>query len=103
MQRDLFEKLKSHLNKKEFSILTGARQTGKSTLLRNLESHCKKRLKQPCIFLNLENNAILSELNNSPLNILNYLPASPNKVIVLIDEVQYLQDCATACLTISNH
>ena len=92
MQRNLFEKLKSHLIKKEFTIITGARQTGKSTLLRNLETYCKNTVRQPCIFLNLENKAILSELNNSPLNILNYLPASSDRVVVLIDEVQYLQD-----------
>ena len=92
MQRNLFEKLKSHLIRKEFTILTGARQTGKSTLLRNLETYCKNRLKQPCIFLNLENKAILSELDNSPLNIFNFLPASSERVVVLIDEVQYLQD-----------
>jgi predicted AAA+ superfamily ATPase len=37
MRRNLFEPLLAHLDKKEFTILTGARQTGKSTLLRQLE------------------------------------------------------------------
>jgi len=88
----MFEQLKLHLDKKEFTILTGARQTGKSTLLRQLEAYCKNIQKQPCIFLNLENKAILSELDKSPLNLLNFLPFTTEKVVVLIDEVQYLKD-----------
>ena len=92
MRRNLFEPLKLHLDKKEFAILIGARQTGKSTLLRHLEDHCKNTVKQPCIFLNLENKAILSELDKSPLNIFNFLPSTQERLVVLIDEVQYLQD-----------
>ena len=92
MQRNLFEPLKAHLDKKEFTILTGARQTGKSTLLRQLEAHCKNVKKSPSIFLNLENKAILSELDKSPLNLLNFLPVTTEKSVVLIDEIQHLQD-----------
>ena len=40
MNRKLFQKLKEHLPKKEFTIITGARQTGKSTLLKQLEKEC---------------------------------------------------------------
>ena len=36
IQRKIFEELKSHIKSKEYSILTGARQTGKTTLLRQL-------------------------------------------------------------------
>ena len=92
MWRNMFEQLKLHLDKKEFTILTGARQTGKSTLLRQLEDYCKNTWKQPCVFINLENKAILSELDKSPLNLLNFLPSTQERTIVLIDEVQYLQD-----------
>lgn len=91
MHRESFEQLLSHLEKKEYSILTGARQTGKSTLLRQLEAHCKAR-SIPNVFLNLENKEILSTLNNSPLNLLNYLPNTEERTIALIDEVQYLDD-----------
>lgn len=61
IRRNLFDKLLDHLEKKEFSILTGARQTGKSTLLRQIETHCKE-LNIPVVFLNLENKSILAEL-----------------------------------------
>ncbi|HWK07854.1 MAG TPA: ATP-binding protein [Puia sp.] len=91
MRRNLFEPLLAHLDKKEFTILTGARQTGKSTLLRQLETSCKE-VSKPCIFLNLENRDILSILDENPLNLLNYLPDVEGKVIVFLDEIQYLKD-----------
>ena len=91
MRRELFDQLASHLQKKEFTILTGARQTGKSTLLRQLEAHSKE-LSLPSVFLNLENKDILSILNEQPLNLLNYLPETKGRVIAFIDEIQYLND-----------
>lgn len=91
IRRKLFDKLLAHLEKKEFSILTGARQTGKSTLLRQIETHCKEQ-DIPVVFLNLENKSILAELNENPLNVLGYIPNSNKKAIVFVDEVQYLDD-----------
>jgi len=91
MKRNLFETLHSHLDRKEFTIITGARQTGKSTLLNQLESSCKEK-NIPTVFLNLENKNLLSELDKSPLNIFNFLPATDNRITVFIDEIQYLED-----------
>jgi len=89
MKRILFDKLLLHLDKKEFTIITGARQTGKSTLLRQIEAHCKSG-NIPSVFLNLENKDILNDLNKSPLNILSYIPDTEKRIVVFIDEVQYL-------------
>ncbi len=89
--RKIIDQLKAHLDKKEYTILTGSRQTGKSTLLRQLESHCKQG-QIPVIFLNLENKSILGHLNDSPLHVLHYLPDTDKRVVVLVDEVQYLDD-----------
>ncbi|MDR0581589.1 MAG: ATP-binding protein [Prevotellaceae bacterium] len=91
MQRDLFNTLKAYLPSKDFIILTGARQTGKSTLLRQLESHCKTT-GTPSVFLNLENKNLLKMLNESPLNTLKLLPETTQRIVVLIDEIQYLDD-----------
>ena len=66
----------------KYPILTGARQTGKSTLLRQLETYCKE-LSRPCIFLNLENRDILSILDENPLNLLTYLPNPEDRVFIL--------------------
>jgi hypothetical protein len=90
-RRKLFDKLVAHLAKKEFSIVTGARQTGKSTLLHQLEEYCKTA-DFPTVFLNLENKSVLSELNNHPLNLFGFLPTSNQRIIVFIDEIQYLDD-----------
>jgi hypothetical protein len=89
--RKLFNDLQAHLLKKEYSVITGARQTGKSTLLKQLEVHCKKE-KIPVVFLNLENRTILDELNEDPLNILKYMPEPGIKTVALVDEIQYLDN-----------
>lgn len=91
MKRNLFKRLVAHLEKKEYTIVTGARQTGKSTLLKQLEEHCKEH-HYPVIFFNLENKSILSQFDKSPINLLAYLPVSEKRIVVLIDEIQYLQD-----------
>ena len=81
------------MTKKEYTILTGSRQTGKSTLLRQLERHCQQH-HMPVAFINLENKTLLADLNSSPLNLLNYLPETSKRVVVLVDEVQYLDDAS---------
>jgi predicted AAA+ superfamily ATPase len=91
MVRNLFQPLLQHLSKKEFTIITGARQTGKSTLMKQLSEHCKKA-ELPAMFLNLENSNILAHLNESPLNLLSYLPVTAGRTVVFIDEIQYLKD-----------
>lgn len=90
-RRKLFDKLINHLFNKEFSIITGARQTGKSTLLRQLEDHCKKE-EIPAVFLNLENKSILAELNENPKQIFSFLPTTEKRIVVFVDEIQYLSD-----------
>jgi predicted AAA+ superfamily ATPase len=89
--RKMYDDLLTHLPKKEFSIITGARQTGKSTLLRQIEDHCLER-EIPVVFLNLENKSVLAELNDNPLYVLKYVSDKPGRTVVLVDEVQYLDD-----------
>jgi uncharacterized protein len=84
--------IKDHIPIKEFTILIGARQTGKSTLLKTLAEDLKKT-NNSVVFLNLERKEILLDLNQSPENIFKYCPlVEGEKIIVLIDEVQYLED-----------
>lgn len=89
IRRRLFSDLIEHLPKKEFSIVTGPRQSGKSTLLKQMEEHCRNE-GLPTVFLNLENRTLLADLDNNPVNLLRYLPEVQKRVIVFIDEVQYL-------------
>jgi predicted AAA+ superfamily ATPase len=71
MRRKIFESLHYHLKKDEATLLIGARQTGKSTLLKQLESACKSE-NIPTVFINLENKNLLAELDSNPLNLLAY-------------------------------
>jgi len=91
MERALFYQIIEHLAKKEHTIITGARQTGKSTLLRQTADYCGKK-NDPLVFLNLENKDILAELEQSPLNLMKFLPDTDKKIMVFMDEVQYLSD-----------
>lgn len=91
VRRKLFDKLVKYLFKKEFSIITGARQTGKSTLLRQLGDYCQEN-EIPYVFFNLEDKSILAELSNNPRNVLKYLPSTNKRIVVMVDEVQYLED-----------
>lgn len=91
MRRKLVEQLKQHLPDKEFTLLTGARQTGKSTLIKQIEADCKAK-QMPTTFLNLENKNILSDLDTDPLRLLQYLPETDKRKIIFIDEIQYLSD-----------
>ncbi len=89
--RKPFHDLWAHLSEKEFTILTGARQTGKSTLLRQIEELCRRN-DIPVVFFNLENKTILGELNENPLNVLKFIANTTKRTVVLVDEVQYLND-----------
>jgi uncharacterized protein len=90
-KRKLYGNISAHATAKEYTILIGARQTGKSTLLRQL-SDALKETHKTVVFLNLERKDILLELNQSPENIFKYCPLQDGqKAFVLIDEIQYLQ------------
>lgn len=89
--RSLFPHLLNHVTEKECTILIGARQTGKSTLLKQLQDALLKK-GETVVLVNLERKDILLELNQSPENILRYFPANGTKNYLLVDEVQYLQD-----------
>lgn len=72
--RSLYQDLLNHVPEKECTILIGARQTGKSTLLKQLQESLLKN-GETVVLLNLERKDILLELNHSPENIFRYFPA----------------------------
>ncbi len=91
-QRKLFPELINQLVDKEFAVITGARQTGKTTLLHQISAHLKQNL-ELVYFLTLEDPAILSRLNQHPENIFEFVIINPNKkIFILLDEIQYLEN-----------
>lgn len=95
IQRKKHIVIAEHLSKKEFTILIGARQIGKSTLLKQLFDDLNQK-GQTVYFLNLDRKEILDELNESPENLFKICPLQlDKKIIVFIDEIQYLNDATT--------
>jgi len=97
-QRDLYEKLIGHIDKKEYSIIIGARQAGKTTLLQQMYRDLKST--HEVYFVSLENFSILNDINSDYENIFKYArrPENPllsekkTRVILFIDEIQYIRD-----------
>jgi len=92
IERTMLSDLLDHLSEKEFSIIIGARQTGKTTLLNQLADRLKQRPEMVYSFT-LEDQAILSRLNQHPENLFELIVRSPEKrMFVLLDEIQYLEN-----------
>jgi uncharacterized protein len=92
IRRKKYQDMLTHLSKKEHTILIGARQTGKSTLLKQI-AETLMAAGESVVSLNLERKDVLLELNQSPDSIWRYIPQNrTQKAYVLIDEIQYLND-----------
>lgn len=84
-----------HFSKKEFTILIGPRQIGKSTMLKQMFDDLNAK-GETTYFLNLDRKDILDDLNINPENLFKICPLQENKKItVFIDEIQYLDDATT--------
>ena len=98
--RTLYSKLEKHLQHKTYTILTGARQVGKTSLLKKLYYKLKDE-SEIVHFINLESKEILKLLDERPDNVFNLINIIPKKrlegktdkrIYFLIDEIQYLKD-----------
>lgn len=92
MERDIIDKIKKHLDSDQISLLIGARQVGKTTILEQIAKYLEKT-GQDNYFITLEDPLYLNELNKHPKNLLQLLPTlNKDKIYVLIDEIQYLEN-----------
>ena len=95
LRRKKQQTIAKHIAKKEFTVLIGQRQIGKSTMLKQLFDDLTLK-GETCYFLNLDRKNILDELNINPENLFKICPLINNKkIIVFIDEIQYLDDATT--------
>jgi len=96
--RNIEEKIRKHLSRKEYTIITGARQTGKTTILRELFAE-QSRINTQAFFISFENLQVLTDVNADTENIFKYAvrpkdplhdPRESERVMIFIDEIQYL-------------
>lgn len=93
-KRKYFDQIIQHLNnnEKEFLILSGARQTGKTMLLKQCVDFLTEKGETPFYFT-FEDPAIKNTLNEHPENLFRFIPKTKDKrMFVMIDEIQYLND-----------
>lgn len=71
IQRNVWDRCVEYLGRKEIILIVGARQTGKTTLLREL-LHYVKTLKEETYYFSLENPILLEHLSKNPEHIFAY-------------------------------
>jgi predicted AAA+ superfamily ATPase len=93
LERQLLKDIKKDLPEKHISLIIGARQTGKTTLLKQTAEILKKD-KRSIFYFTLEDKEILNLLDENPKNLLQLIakPDGKERRYVLIDEIQYLKD-----------
>ncbi|WP_317897239.1 ATP-binding protein [Aurantibacillus circumpalustris] len=85
-------KLVKHLEAPEVTLLTGSRQVGKTTLMRQIQDKLQGQGKTFFHF-NLEFENYLNAFNENPLHLFDFVPTKKgSKTIVFIDEIQYLKN-----------
>ena len=91
LDRNILPSIFEHLQFKEFAVITGPRQCGKTSVLRLVEGFLRKA-GETSVYLTMDDPSILKRFNQHPENLLSVLPQTDRKIYVLIDEIQYLAD-----------
>ena len=95
--RQLEKTLNPWLKKPEGILIAGARQTGKTTLLKKLQKNCQKS-----IFLSLEDRQTLAKIQQNPQDFLSSIVKNGYKNI-FIDEFQKIPDITSAVKFLYDH
>ncbi len=100
-KRHIHPKIRKQLDEKEYTIIVGARQVGKTVLIRELYRELKEEGRR-VFYLTFENIDVLREVNEHPENIFKFTdrPVNPlgenreakDRIYIFIDEVQYAAD-----------
>ena len=97
-RREVFSDLLAYLDQPEILLLVGARQVGKTTLMKMLLTHLRQRgePEQALHYLDLEDMALLHLLEGGQHELTGWLAAHgadlSRKIYVFIDEIQYLSN-----------
>lgn len=90
--REITIKSEKYWKDDEVLIFVGARQAGKTTILKQIKSNLEKQ-NELCFFLDLEDSEYLELLNQSPKNLFKIFSIDlEKKSYIFVDEVQYLKN-----------
>ena len=91
IKRNKLDTICRHLDSEDILMIIGARQVGKTTLLKQIASVLTE--KQAAYYsYTLEDPELLADFDEHPENLFQYVPKSKEKIFVLLDEVQYLNN-----------
>lgn len=101
IKRIIQPELKKHLSRKEYTIITGARQSGKTSLIKDIYKELQDENKNVA-YITLEDKDILSAINKHPEEVFTYAmrpgkhmentDKENTRVYLFIDEIQYAAD-----------
>lgn len=91
IKRKILGEISRWIDEKKILILNGARQVGKTTILKEIKKELKEKNKN-CIYLNLESFQAADRLNANPDNIFDFIPDKNLFWYVFIDEIQILDE-----------
>lgn len=91
-ERKLLFPIMEHLNNERHTIITGPRQTGKTTLLNQIRTRLNAK-GEVTYAITMEDPFIRARLDNHPENLFELIPRPEhNRIVLLIDEIQLLKD-----------
>ncbi len=92
IKREINQDILKYLGNDQILLLIGARQVGKTTILRQIKTHLEVQSLQTH-FINLEDPEYLALINESPKNLFKILSINlESKSYIFIDEIQYLDN-----------
>ena len=99
-EREQYADVLNFIPNKQYAIVTGARQVGKTSLLRALYTDLKNQ-NEAVFYLSFEDPFILAAINKHPDHVFDFIAARPKRIIeeqsarrifLLIDEILYAKD-----------
>jgi len=104
--RMIYNSLKKQINNGKITILTGARQVGKTTLMKRLYEQVHKE--HPALFLDLDIFSHYEQVNTyenfiNTLKLNGYQNSQEDLFIVFLDELQRYADISRALKTVCDH
>lgn len=90
-RRKILDVLYDHMDKNQVTVITGARQTGKTTIIEHLAERLQSEDK-PVHLFTLEDPVLLNALNEHPDHIFRFIKETSQRIYIFVDEIQYLNN-----------